>query len=821
MEQKNVFGLTNEEAKNLTLKNGLNVVVSKKKVNPVIKFLKYFSNPLIIILLSAVTICVFVGEIKNAIIIFSMAILSIVLDFYQEHKSSLAVEKIASRLALTSKVLRDNKEQKILSKYITVGDVVLLSAGDIIPADGKIFKADDFFVNESVMTGESFPVEKKVNIDDANMVYSDTNVVSGFCQYQVTAIGLQTKYGEMALRLETEKKLTAFELGIRQFGFLIIKIILLIVVLVFVINIFNQKKLFDSLLFSIAIAVGVTPELLPMIMSINMARGSVRMSKKGVLVKRLDAIPDFGSMDVLCTDKTGTLTQDKITLVKFVDTNGCEDESVLRYAYINSNFETGIKNILDQAIISFKSFDLTGIQKIDEAPYDFNRRRSSVVFKDKEGLTLVCKGAPEEMVKVCSSYVVNNQIEVLNDKISILNVCDDFGRQGYRVLAIAYKPVQEKVQGDFTKDDENNLILMGFVSFYDPPKFDVQETIKLMNAHGVTIKILTGDSLLVTKKICEDLALPVSGMVCGEDFDFDELNDEQLTRLALDNTIFARFTPIQKQRIIEILKKSGLVVGYLGDGINDALSLKMADVGISVENAVDVAKESADIILLQKGLSQLMEGVIEGRRTFGNTMKYLMMTLSSNFGNMFSMIAASMFLPFFPMLPSQILLNNFLYDTSQTTIPSDNVDQEYLKKPKHWDIGFIKKYMVVFGSVSSIFDLLTFFILYKMFSNNPSLFQTGWFLESFATQVFVIFIIRTRQIPFLESRPSKYLVYSIIGMFSLSFLATLPPFNNYFGFSLLPFRALIILALVVVIYLIVVEIVKQKFYSHYYKNSKI
>lgn len=817
MQVINSVGLTNTEAEKLLIKNGPNTISNKKKVNPILKFLKYFNSPLIIILLSAVVICLIVGELKNAIIIFLMAIMSVVLDFYQEHKSSVAVEKIASRLALTSKVLRDAHEQKILSKNIVVGDVVLLSAGDIVPADGKIFKADDFFVNESVMTGESFPVKKKIGSDDAGMVYSGTNVVSGFCQYQVTAVGLDTKYGEMILKLEKEKKPTAFELGIKDFGFLIVRVVLIIITLVFVVNIFSQKSLFDSLLFSIAIAVGVTPELLPIIMSINMARGSVRMSKKGVLVKRLDAIPDFGSMDVLCTDKTGTLTQDKITLVEFVDVKGYKNENVLLHAYINSVCETGIKNILDQAIINYKPFDISNIEKVDEAPYDFVRRRSSVVFKKDNELFLVCKGAPEEVVKVCSDYTLNGQVNNIDYK-SILSVCDDFGKQGYRVLAIAYKRVVEKEDGDFTKDDEVDLTLMGFVAFYDPPKFDVQETLKSMNNYGVAVKILTGDGLLVTKKICEDLHLTIMGAISGEDYDFDQLTEDQLKKLALDNTIFARFTPMQKQKIIEILKKSNLVVGYLGDGINDALSLQSADVGISVENAVDVAKESADIILLKKGLSELLEGVIEGRRTFGNTMKYLMMSLSSNFGNMFSMVGASIFLPFFPMLPTQILLNNFLYDVSQTTIPSDNVDQEYLKKPKHWDIGFIKKYMLVFGSISSLFDFLTFFVLYKMFSHSSSLFQTGWFLESFATQAFVIFIIRTRQVPFLQSRPSKYIVWSVLTTFALCFLATLPPLNNVFGFSVLPARALAILSVIIITYLVVTELVKQRFYKYYYKN---
>ena len=812
------IGLTNDQARKAVAVNGLNILWEKKKRHPFIKLLSYFYNPLVIILMTAAVISLIVGEDKNATIIFLLVFLSVLLNFFQEHKTSIALEKIASRLSLKARVMRDGKEQQIDSKYVTIGDVVLLAAGDIVPADGRLLEADDFFVNESVMTGESFPVQKKMTSEKEEQILSGTNVVSGFARFEVQTIGVNTKYGQLASKLTVAKKTTAFEVGIKDFGYLILRVILIIVALVFVINIYNHKSFLESLIFSIAIAVGVTPELLPMIISINMAKGATRMAKKSVLVKRLDAIPDFGSMDVLCTDKTGTLTQDKISLVKFVDVHGNESESVLRYAYINSILETGIKSILDEAIYNYKKFNIDEVKKMYEVPYDFSRRRSSIVFQENNEVCLVCKGAPEELVKVCKDYCYENCLS--NQPIEIeevLKIYTKYSSDGYRVLAIAIKKSPNGLDG-FGKEDEQGLTLIGYVAFYDPPKIDVKETIKLMENHGIAIKILTGDSALVTKKICQDLSIKIEGVVDGDTVDFDNLTEDGMKKLALENNIFARFSPIQKQRIVEALKKSNLVVGYLGDGINDALSIKTADVGISVENAVDIARESADIILLKKGLKELMDGVIEGRKTFGNTMKYLMMTLSSNFGNMFSMIGASMFLPFFPMLPGQILLNNFFYDASQSTIPSDNIDSEYLKKPKHWNIEFIKKYMIIFGSVSSLFDFLTFYLLYKFFSTSPSLFQTGWFLESFATQTFVIYVIRTRKVPFIQSWPSRYLVASTLGMFVLCFLMTQWPFKNYFGFTSLPSWTLLLLVGVVISYLLVVEMVKRLFYR-LYKNA--
>ena len=806
-------GLKTDEAIKRSQEFGYNQIEGAKKVNLILKFLSYFKNPLILILIAAASISGLTGQIKSMVIILTMIFLSVLLNFYQEHKSSKAAEKISRRLAIKARVLRDGKEQELETKYIVPGDIIMLSAGDIVPADGKVISADDFFLNESSLTGESLPVEKFFETN--NTVFSGTNVISGFSQFLVTTIGLSTEFGQIAQKISKPEIENAFEKGITSFGILIIRVIAIIVSIIFLINALMHKGVLDSFLFALAVAVGVTPELLPMIMSVNMAKGAAKMAKGGVLVKRLNSIPTFGSIDILCTDKTGTLTEDKITVIKHVDIFGQDSESVFNTAYINSYFETGIKNILDHAILDYKKIDLTGYNKIEEIPYDFNRKRSSVFSEYNNEIKMVTKGAPEELFKICSTYFDNGAIKPLTPDIlnNIKKVHDDLSSQGFRILAIAEKLITvKKVKYEY--NEETNLTLSGFMVFYDPPKIDVKETLVFMKAHGIAIKILTGDGPLITKKICEDLNLEITGIITGDELDLNVLNDDEIYKLVKDATICARMSPSQKEKIIIELKRHGSVVGYLGDGINDAPSLKTADVGISVENAVDVAKETADIILMRKGLKELMDGVIEGRKTFSNTMKYLLMGLSSNFGNMFSMIGASLFLPFFPMTASQILLNNFIYDASQLSIPSDNVDAEYLKKPKHWDMGFIQKYMIIFGPISSVFDLLTFYVLYVVFRFDVATFQAGWFIESLATQILVIYVIRTQKIPFLQSNPSKYLVYTTLGALLVGILITTEGIGRLFGFSPLPLNAFLVILAMVIVYLIVVEIVKQIFYKH-------
>lgn len=808
----NPQGLKNSEAIKRSSIFGYNQIAGAKKINWFFKFLSYFKDPLILILITAALISGAVGQLKNMIIILTMIFLSVLLNFYQEHKSSLAAEKIAKRLAIRARILRDGKEQEFDTKYIVPGDIVYLSAGDIVPADGKIISADDFFLNESSLTGESLPVEKFANEDNA--IFSGTNVISGYASFLVTTTGLTTEFGQIAQKISRPVTENAFEKGIKKFGFLIIRVITVIVAIIFLINALMGKGYFNSFLFALAVAVGVTPELLPMIMSVNMARGAAKMAKSGVLVKRLNSIPTFGSIDILCTDKTGTLTEDKITLIKHVDIFGQDSLSVFHAAYINGYFETGIKNILDTAILQHENFDLTGYKKVEEIPYDFNRKRSSVFAEYKGVIKMITKGAPEELFKICSAYLDGENVKAMTPEVllNVKKIYDDLSSEGFRILAIGEKVIKVK-KDKYDVNEETNLILRGFMVFYDPPKIDVKETLVLMKEHGVAIKILTGDGPLITKKICADLGLPVESIVTGDQLDLNVLTDEEIYLKTKDATICARMSPSQKEKIICELKRNGLIVGYLGDGINDAPSLKTADVGISVENAVDVAKETADIILMRKGLKELMSGIIEGRKTFSNTMKYLLMGLSSNFGNMFSMIGASIFLPFFPMTASQILLNNFIYDASQLSIPSDNVDVEYLKKPKHWDMKFIKKYMIIFGPISSIFDFLTFYILFGVLHLNVATFQAGWFIESLATQILVIYIIRTQKIPFLQSRPSKYLVYSTLSALFLGVILTTDGIGDFFGFSPLPVKAFIAIFVLVIVYLLLMELVKQLFYK--------
>ena len=713
---------------------------------------------------------------------------------------------------MRAEILRDGKKQELETKYLVPGDIVLLSAGDIVPADGKLISATDFFVNESSLTGESLPVEKFTA--DNNVVFSGTNVISGFSQFLVTTIALETEFGQIAKSILKPETANAFEKGIKDFGFLIIRVIAFIVAIIFLINAFMHKGRLNSFLFALAVAVGVTPELLPMIMSVNMAKGATKMAKGGVLVKRLNSIPTFGSLDVLCTDKTGTLTEDRITVIKHVDIFGAESPLVFEAAYLNGYFETGIKSVLDQAILNYKKLAVDSAQKIEELPYDFYRKRSSIIYERDNKLTMVTKGAPEEIFKIVTAYFDQGMVKPFDAAIltRVKNLYDTLSGEGLRILAIATKEISEKKE-QYAMAEEAGLTLLGFMAFYDPPKADVKETLVFMKEHGVEIKILTGDGPLVTKKICQDLNLEVKGLITGEELDLNVLGDEEIYQKIKNATICARLSPSQKEKIIMELKRHGLTVGYLGDGINDAPSLKTADVGISVDNAVDVAKETADIILMQKGLKELMDGVLEGRKTFGNTMKYLLMGLSSNFGNMFSMIGASIFLPFFPMTAGQILLNNFIYDASQLSIPTDNVDEEYLKKPKHWDIKFIKKFMIVFGPVSSVFDFLTFYVLYGIFSFGVMTFQAGWFVESLATQILVIYVIRTQKIPFLESRPSKYLLMTTLSAVFIGWVLTLKGIGHLFGFSPLPGNAVLSIALLVLVYLFAVEFAKQLFYK--------
>ena len=697
-----------------------------------------------------------------------------------------------------------------------------MTAGNIIPADARLLYAKDFYVNQSSLTGEPFPVAKttvkadpKEPLTEAgNYVFLGTSVVSGMATAMITRTGSETEFGKVAKTLVERPPETEFERGLRQFSLLMSKIVFSLVIIVFFINALFKHDILQSLIFSIALAVGMTPELLPMILSLNLSKGALAMSEKGAIVKHPESIQNFGSMDVLCTDKTGTLTENQIALVQHLDAEGNESENVLRYSYINSYFQSGLKSPLDEAILHFRHIDIDDYKKDDEIPFDFIRRRVSIVATGKSGKVIVSKGAPEEILRVCTSVEKDGAILPLTDasRTGITALYQTQSTDGFRTLAVCYRSLDPGT-ASFTVDDEKEMILVGLITFIDPPKESARESLKLLAQSGIELKILTGDNELVTRKTCELIGLEIKGTLTGTDI--EAMDVQTLSRQVEHVTIFSRLTPAQKNRVMMALRHNGHVVGFMGDGINDAPSIREADVGISVENAVDIAKESADIILLKNDLRILHDGVLEGRKTFGNTMKYILMGTSSNFGNMFSVAGASLFLKFLPMLPIQILLNNLLYDVSESTIPTDNVDESYISTPKKWDIDFIKKFIMVFGPISSIFDFITFFILLVIFQADASFFQTAWFVESICTQTLVIFVIRTRVVPFYQSRPSRMLFASTIFIVLIACILPFTVIGSLFGFVQLPVAFYAVLAALVITYLIIVELVKYWFFQRF------
>lgn len=818
-----VNGISHNEAEKRLKEFGHNHVVEKKNLGVFIEFLSHFKNPLVIILIIASLVSAYFGQVVNAGIIGVIILLSIFLDFSLEHNAKKAAEKLREHVKTRTTVIRNGEKKEIKIEELCVGDIILLSAGNMIPADARVIESKDFFVNQASLTGESFPVEKTHRaikqdnlsiIDLTNILFMGTSVISGSATAIIVKTGRHTEFGKIASRLVSGKAETEFDRGIAKFGYLIMKATIFLVLFIFLFNSLLKHNVLESFLFSIAVAVGLTPELLPMIMSVTMAQGSLRMAKKGVIVKNLSSIPNFGSMDILCTDKTGTLTEDRIKLVKYTDVFGKSFDKVLHYAYLNSFHHTGVKNPLDEAVLEFKDVDIKGYRKIDEIPFDFARRRMSIVAEKAGKRFLITKGAPEEVFKSSKYYYSAGKRARLDKDIieKIRLQYHKFSMEGYRVLAVAIKEVSRN-KTVYGKNDESDLEIIGFISFFDPPKQDVKEVLLELEKNGIEIKIITGDNDLVTRKICDDINLKVKGVLLGNEI--DSFSDEALKARVNETTIFARFSPDQKNRVIMALKANGHVVGYLGDGINDAPSIKTADIGISVSSGVDVAKETADIILTHKSLRVLREGVIDGRMTFGNTIKYIMMGLSSNFGNMFSVAVAVLFLPFLPMLPVQILLNNFIYDFSQVTIPTDNVDKEFMQKPKRWNMKFIKEFMFVFGPISSVFDIITFFLLFMVFKVSPAMFQTGWFIESLATQTLVIHVIRTKRIPFLQSTASPQLMLSSFVCVAIGWIIPYTSVGRFFGFSPLPTFILLSIAGIVIVYLMAVEIAKRFFYKRH------
>jgi Mg2+-importing ATPase len=726
----------------------------------------------------------------------------------QAYRSQVAARRLRERVSQRAKVVRDGTVSEIPAAGVVPGDVIHLAAGDLVPADGALAFAKDLFLNEAALTGESLPAEKHA----AARVFRGTSVVSGVGVALIDGTGAATEFGRVAAHLTGRAPETEFERGTRRFGFLILQVVIFLVLFVFLVNALLRHDLLESFLFSVALAVGLTPELLPMIVSITLASGAVRMAQKKVIVKRLAAIENFGSMDVLCSDKTGTLTVGEISVDRHVNLRGETDEAVMRLAALNSAYQTGLRSPMDEAILKKEHPDVARYSRIDEVPFDFTRRRVSVVVEDGGERLVIVKGAPESVLAACTRVDLDGAAGELDGETAARAdaLFRSLSAEGYRVLAVAYRKVDR--QEAYTVADECQLILAGFAAFLDPARDDVPATLAALREDGVVVKILTGDNELVTAKICAAVGLPIDRIVLGTEV--DRMSDPALAAVAERTTVFARVSPSQKNRIILALRSRGHVVGCVGDGINDAPALRTADVGISVDNAVDVARDAADIILLEKRLSVLHDGVVEGRRAFGNIMKYVLMGTSSNFGNMLSMAGATLVLPFLPMLPLQILLNNFLYDFSQVAIPSDRVDRSYLVKPRHWNIAFIRRYMLVLGPISSAYDFLTFGVMLGVFHAGAPLFRTGWFVESLATQTLVIFVIRTAGRPWANP-PSRALAWGVGTSVVVGIALPFTPLAGALGFAPLPPLFFAALLTMIVAYLALVEVVKRWFYRRY------
>lgn len=818
-----LVGLTDQEAKERLSQYGPNDPAPTRRGALVLELVSLFLNPLVVILLVASAISALLGQVADAGIITGIVLVGIAINFIQTYRSQQAIRRLREQVSLTATALRGGQWREVLRHDIVPGDVVRLSAGDLVPADGRLLEAKDLYVQQAALTGESMPAEKEVRAPESgsegtpqapDMVFLGTSVVSGTGIARIAATGARSSFGAIAARLAEKPEETEFERGLRHFGLLIMRAVFFLVLLILALRVALHKDAFESFVFAVALAVGLTPEFLPMITSVTLARGAVRMSREHVVVKHLSAIQNFGSIDVLCSDKTGTLTTGVMTLDSSVDALGEKSDRPLDLGYLNSKFETGIRSPLDAAILRVERQNAQEFRKCDEIPFDFNRRRLSIVV-EREGAQgmerqLVTKGAPEGILELCESYESGGEKHALDSDSHqrIQRTFEDLSSQGLRALAVAYRIVQK--EGGFSAEDEHSLVLAGFLAFADPPTPDAADSIAALGRDGVHVKILTGDNQLVARHIFMRIGLGEPSVVLGEEI--DRMTDPALGHVVEQTTVFARVTPMQKLRIIRALKHRGHVVGYMGDGINDAPSLHAADVGISVSTAVDVAREAADIILLQPGFAILHRGIIEGRRASANVQKYLLMGTSSNFGNMFSMAGASVFLPFLPMLSTQILLNNFLYDVAQITIPTDNVDLSYLRKPQKWDMRLIRNFMILIGPISSVYDFLTFYVLLHFFHASERLFHTGWFVESLATQTLVLFVIRTMGNP-LRSRPSAPLAFTTILIVAIGVLLPFSPLAGILGFTPLPVSYFIFLAISTVTYLILVDIAKKRLFG--------
>ena len=849
-------GLSDSQAERVRERVGLNEIEQEKPLTWWQHLWRCYKTPFDLLLTLLAVISYVTEDIKATIVISSMVVISVLIRFWQEGKSNRAADKLKAMVGNTATVIRRDLAEdaadeaarffdvhlhpkaaskvEVPIKLLVPGDIVVLSAGDMIPADCRVLTAKDLFISQAAMTGESLPVEKFVLLREAkttnpldmeNILFMGTNVVSGSATAVIVATGNNTYFGALAQRVTTtDRAPTQFQSGVNQVAWLLIRFMFVMVPLVLFINGITKHDWTEALLFAMSVAVGLTPEMLPMIVTSTLAKGAVILSRRKVIVKRLDAIQNFGAMDVLCTDKTGTLTQDKICLAKHTDIWGEESDDVLEYAYLNSYYQTGLKNLLDVAVLEHSEVHtelnpVANFRKVDEIPFDFQRRRMSVVVAEhEEQHLLICKGAVEEILAVCSRVRHGETDEPLTPELlaRVLSVTASLNEDGLRVVAVASKEMHSSKE-IYGVADESEMTLIGYVAFLDPPKESATQALEALATHGVTVKVLTGDNELVTTKICRDVGLKFDSILMGSDV--ERMNDAELSKAVETHTIFAKLTPAHKERVVRLLKANGHVVGFMGDGINDAPALRTADIGISVDTAVDIAKEAADIILLEKSLMVLEEGVLEGRKTFANMLKYIKMTASSNFGNVFSVLVASAFIPFLPMLPMHLLVQNLLYDISQIAIPFDNVDEELLKEPQRWNPAGIGRFMIFFGPVSSVFDIMTYCVMWFVFgANTPehqTLFQSGWFIEGLMTQTLVVHMIRTQKIPFIQSKPGLPLLVTTGVIMAVGIMIPMGPIAHYFKMQALPLSYFPILAAMLIGYMALTQMMKKYYSSRY------
>jgi P-type Mg2+ transporter len=810
-------GLKEAEARQRLLRYGPNLLKPARKSDALTLFLGQFKSPIILILIFAAGLSLVLQDSVDALIILGIVLVSGLLGYWQERGAADAIKKLLEVVQIKATVWRDGVPLELPVEEIVPGDIIQLAAGDIIPGDGVLLQSKDLFVDEASLTGETYPVEKSAAVlapetplaKRTNTLFMGTHVVSGSARALVVQTGIETEFGRVSERLKLRPPETEFERGVRRFGYLLMEVTLILVIAIFGINVYLARPVLEAFLFSMALAVGLTPQLLPVIISINLAHGAKKMAQAQVIVKRLSAIENFGSMNVLCSDKTGTLTEGLVKVHSALDWEGRDNEKVLLYAFLNAYYQTGFTNPIDQAIRTFRVFDLSGFQKLDEVPYDFIRKRLSILVSQGEKHLIVTKGALANVLSACSRAETSGGtlVELSQVRAQIDLHFKDFSRQGFRMLGVAYREVKPDLV--LTKDLESELIFLGFLVLFDPPKSGIVETIRHLKSLGVSLKIITGDNHLVAATIGQEMGLSNLNLITGPEI--QKTSGRALLQKVNEVDIFAEVEPNQKERVILALRKAGNVVGYMGDGINDVSALHAADVAISVDQAVDVAKEAADIVLLEKDLKVLAQGIGEGRSTFANTLKYVFMATSANFGNMFSMAGASLFLPFLPLLPKQILLTNLLTDFPELTIATDRVDPEMVEKPRRWNIRFIRNFMITFGLISSIFDYLTFGVLIFLLKARPEQFRSGWFIESVISASLIVLVIRTRQ-PFFKSQPSKYLTMATLLVTGVTLIFPFTPLGELFGFKPLPSYFVLLLAVIMGMYIFTAEAAKKIFY---------